>query len=153
MVDNQVELSGGVLLIGPPKSEAGRRSIVILEALVPELVAHLDAFTAPEDDARVFTGAKGAPIRRHNWWVKWKDATEAVGLTGFRFHDLRHTCNTLTAATGASTRELMHRMGHSSAAAALRYQHATRDRDAVIAQALSDVIEAGRGNLSSEIDE
>ena len=58
-----------------------------------------------------------------------------------------------SSATGASTRELMHRMGHSSAAAALRYQHATRDRDAVIAQALSDVIEAGRGNLSSEIDE
>ncbi len=44
-------------------------------------------------------------------------------------------------------------MGHSSAAAALRYQHATRDRDAVIAQALSDVIEAGRGKVSSEIDE
>jgi integrase len=153
VVDNQVELSGGVLLIGPPKSEAGRRSIVIPDALVPELASHLAAHTAPEDDARVFTGAKGAPIRRHNWWAKWKDATEAVGLAGFRFHDLRHTCNTLTAATGASTRELMHRMGHSSAAAALRYQHATRDRDAVIAQALSDVIEAGRGKVSSEIDE
>lgn len=144
VVDNQVELSGGVLLIGPPKSEAGRRSIVIPDALVPELVTHLDAYTPSEDDARVFTGAKGAPIRRHNWWAKWKDATEAVGLTGFRFHDLRHTCNTLTAATGASTRELMHRMGHSSAAAALRYQHATRDRDAVIAQAVDRIIGEGR---------
>jgi integrase len=153
VVENQVELSGGVLIIGPPKSEAGRRTLVIPDALVPELAAHLDVFVAPGDDARVFTGAKGAPIRRHNWWGKWKDAMETVGLTGFRFHDLRHTCNTLTAATGASTRELMHRMGHSSAAAALRYQHATRDRDAVIAQALNDVIEAGRAKVSSEIDE
>ncbi|MFN8037188.1 MAG: tyrosine-type recombinase/integrase [Acidimicrobiia bacterium] len=153
VVENQVELSGGALLIGPPKSDAGRRTLVIPDALVPELAAHLDVFVASDDAARVFTGAKGAPIRRHNWWAKWSAATEAVGMLGFRFHDLRHTCNTLTAATGASTRELMHRMGHSSAAAALRYQHATRDRDAVIARALDEVIEAGRARVSSEIDE
>ena len=69
---------------------------------------------------------------------------------GFRFHDLRHTANTLTAATGASTRELMHRMGHASPQAALRYQHATRARDTEIAQSLGALIEAassrdGRG--------
>ena len=46
----------------------------------------------------------------------------------------------LTAASGASTRELMHRMGHASAAAALRYQHATRDRDTAIAAALGELI-------------
>ena len=144
VVESQLELSGGVLLIGPPKSEAGRRTIVIPDALVPELTAHLAAFVGLEDDARVFTGAKGAPIRRRNWWAKWAAAAETVGATGLRFHDRRHTCNTLTAATGASTRELMHRMGHISAAAALRYQHATRDRDVVIAQALDRIIEAGR---------
>lgn len=153
VVESQLELSGGVLLIGPPKSQAGRRTIVIPDALVPELTAHLAAFVGPEDGARVFTGAKGAPIRRRNWWAKWAAAAEAVGTTGLRFHDLRHTCNTLTAATGASTRELMHRMGHASAAAALRYQHATRDRDVVIARALNEVIEAGRAKVSSEIDE
>ena len=37
----------------------------------------------------------------------------------------------------------MHRMGHASARAALRYQHATRERDEVIAAALSELIEAG----------
>jgi integrase len=57
-----------------------------------------------------------------------------------RFHDLRHTGNTLAAATGASTRELMARMGHSSMRAALIYQHATKDRDAAIAAALSDMV-------------
>ncbi len=51
-----------------------------------------------------------------------------------------HTANTLAAATGASTRELMHRMGHASSAAALRYQHATRDRDEAIARALGDLV-------------
>ena len=51
-----------------------------------------------------------------------------------------HTANTLAAGTGASTRELMHRMGHSSSAAALRHQHATRDRDQAIAKALGDLV-------------
>jgi len=64
-----------------------------------------------------------------------------LGLSdGFRFHDLRHTGNTLAAATGASTKELMSRMGHASPRAALIYQHATHDRDAVIAAALSDLV-------------
>ena len=40
VVENQIELSDGTLLIGPPKSEAGRRTIVIPDALVPELTAH-----------------------------------------------------------------------------------------------------------------
>ena len=58
------------------------------------------------------------------------------------FHDLRHTGNTLAAATGASTKELMARMGHASPRATLIYQHAIRERDHAIAQALNDMIEA-----------
>jgi hypothetical protein len=34
----------------------------------------------------------------------------------------------------------MHRMGHASPEAALRYQHATRDRDAALAAALGDLV-------------
>ena len=65
---------------------------------------------------------------------KW-GARRNLGLPNLHFHDLRHVVNTLTAASGASTRELMHRMGHVSPAAELRYQHATRDRDAAIRRA------------------
>jgi hypothetical protein len=36
----------------------------------------------------------------------------------------------------------MHRMGHASPQAALRYQHATRARDTEIAQSLGALIEA-----------
>jgi integrase len=74
------------------------------------------------------------------WQAKWAKARTSLGLADLHFHDLRHVANTLTAASGASTRELMYRMGHVSAAAALRYQHATRDRDAAIATALGALI-------------
>jgi hypothetical protein len=51
------------------------------------------------------------------------------------FHDLRHTGNHLAAGSGATTRELVHRMGHGSMRAALIYQHATNARDRSIADA------------------
>jgi len=59
-------------------------------------------------------------------------------------HDLRHTGNTMAAATGASLRELMERMGHSSSRAALIYQHATRERDEAIASALGEALARAR---------
>ncbi|HEX7266546.1 MAG TPA: hypothetical protein VF256_03890 [Streptosporangiaceae bacterium] len=49
----------------------------------------------------------------------------------------RDTGAVLAAATGAALAELMARLGHSTAGAALRYQHAAAERDKVIAAALS----------------
>jgi hypothetical protein len=43
---------------------------------------------------------------------------------------------TNAAQSGASTKELMRRLGQSSPAAALRYQHATDSRDVEIADAV-----------------
>jgi len=72
----------------------------------------------------------------------------AAGLpSGFHFHDLRHTGNQLAAASGATTRELMHRMGHGSMRAALIYQHATTARDRSIATALSDLLATERPTI------
>jgi integrase len=60
-----------------------------------------------------------------------------VGRPDLRFHDLRHSGAVLAALTGASLAELMGRLGHSSVAAALRYQHAVDGRDREIAALLS----------------
>jgi integrase len=68
--------------------------------------------------------------------VRWRVTVARLGLPEFHFHDLRHTGNTLAASSGASTRELMHRMGHSTMRAALIYQHATSVRDREIASAM-----------------
>lgn len=48
----------------------------------------------------------------------------------------------LAAQTGATLAELMGRLGHSTSQAAMRYQHAAQDRDAVIASKLSALAEA-----------
>ena len=46
--------------------------------------------------------------------------------------------------TGASTKELMTRMGHSSTRAALGYQHATEERERLIATKLNEMISGAR---------
>ena len=60
---------------------------------------------------------------------------------------------TLAAATGASPKELMARLGHSSTRAAMIYQHATRDRDQAIAKALGGLVQQVRMNSSAGSDE
>ena len=133
------ELKSGERLVGPPKTKAGIRRIYVPPHVVPALRSHLECFTGPEPQALVFTGTQGQPVRRGSLYTAWLRATRELGLTGVRLHDLRHTGATLAAATGASTKELMNRLGHASSDAALRYQHATVDRDAAIARALSEL--------------
>jgi integrase len=125
----------------PPKSAAGWPMVAIPRAIIPMLQAHLDVFALPGPTGRVFVGPKGATPRRGNFSHIWRKATaKAQAPAGFRFHDLRHTANTWVAGSGASLRELMARMGHSSARAALIYQHATSKRDRALADGLDRLL-------------
>jgi hypothetical protein len=118
------------------RSLAGRRAVSIPAALLPDILSHLEDFTALGEDALVFTGPKNAQLRRSNFSRAWRDATTTANLTGFHFHDLRHTGNTLAGAAGASLQEMMERMGHGTTSAALIYQHRTSERDKLIADAM-----------------
>ena len=51
---------------------------------------------------------------------------------------------TMAAAQGASLRELMERMGHSSTRAVLIYLHATRERDEAIAAGMGKLLTNAR---------
>lgn len=138
-----VEVNGR-LVLGPPKSRAGTRTVAIPAAIVAELRDHLDAYVGPARDALVFVGPLGAVPRRGNFrkcsgWIK---AAADIGVAGLHFHDLRHTGNTLAAQAGASLADLKARMGHDSVRAAMIYQHATTAADRRIADALDRTIGA-----------
>ncbi|UFQ15650.1 MULTISPECIES: tyrosine-type recombinase/integrase [Streptomyces] len=138
------ELFNGKREIKAPKSAAGKRTVAIPAVIVADIRDHLKQFAEPGADGRVFLGVKGATPRRNHFNKLWRKACDDAGVNGLHFHDLRHTGNTLAASTGASTRELMSRMGHSTARAALIYQHASADRDRLIAEAVSGLVKKGR---------
>jgi integrase len=114
--------------------------VTLPRVAVDVLAAHLEEYAEPDPDGLVFTTPKGAHLLRSpfNRFV-WRPAVEQVGMDGLRVHDLRHTAATLAAAAGATTKELMERMGHTSPAVALRYQHVMADRQAQLASALDDL--------------
>ncbi|MFF2025904.1 tyrosine-type recombinase/integrase [Streptomyces sp. NPDC058171] len=138
---SQAELQDGRLFDKAPKSAAGVRAISFPAELLDDVTRHLEQFSAPSRDGHVFVGPRGGQLRRSNFRDDWVTAREAAGVTAeLHFHDLRHTGNTLASTAGASTRELMTRMGHSSSRAALIYQHMISDRDRAIADRLGAMI-------------
>jgi integrase len=144
------ELKSGERIVGPPKTSAGVRVVSIPPHVIPVLEHHLATFSGPGIDGLIFVGTMGQPVRRGSLYTEWQRAQKKAGLEGFRFHDLRHTGATMAASTGASTREIMKRLGHSTSNAALRYQHATEERDAVIAKALSEMARENEGATHEE---
>ncbi|MBJ7450849.1 MAG: site-specific integrase [Blastococcus sp.] len=134
-----IDVTGQERSYGPPKSTAGRRTVAIPPHIIDDLERHLATYAQPGAQGLVFVGPKGGPIRRNNFSARvWAPAAEAAGLPpGAHLHDLRGWGATVAARHGATTRELMHRLGHASPAAALRYQRAEQERDAALAAAMS----------------
>ena len=127
-------------LVGPPKTDAGRRTLAIPSTIVAPVATQLDVYAQRGDDGYVFTGQKGGPLAPHVLQAAWAKARAEVGLPNLHLHDLRHLAGTLAASTGAGTKELMYRLGHASQQAALRYQHATSGRDRAIADAIDRLL-------------
>jgi integrase len=127
-----------------PKSEADKRTVALPPHILPVLAEHLDRWAG---DDRIFVGRTGEPMRGDAIRQAFTRARTKVGMNDFRFHDLRHTGQTLAAATGATLADLKKREGHSSSAAAVRYLHSVAERDQYIARALSAIAQGGAAEL------
>lgn len=131
-----IYLKDGTRKVTPPKSAAGVRTVSLPPFVVEALEEHLATWTAAQPNSPVFVGERGGPLGTVSLQTCFDEARRATGLTQFTLHDLRHAGGTMAAWTGATTKELMARLGHSTHDAALRYQHAAQARDAEIAAKL-----------------
>lgn len=130
----------GTDIVGPPKSAAGVRTVAIPPHVLPVVQEHLQG-VAGGRTALLFPSERDpqshlalSTLARH-----FDKAREAAGRPDLRWHDLRHTGAVLAAQAGATLAELQGRLGHSSVAAALVYQHAADGRDAEIARRMSEM--------------
>lgn len=130
-------LNGKLYEKEPTKTKAGRRVVFLPPHLTELLTKHLRTFTGPKNDDYVFPTRNGTPMSNNVVGKLFRVARKAANRPDLRFHDLRHTCATMAAQTGATTKELMSLMGHSSSRAALIYQHATEERERQIAANMS----------------
>jgi len=146
-----VELAGGKTEFKAPKSGSGRTVDVPAE-LVPILEDHLAEHVASEPEALLFTSPEGHPLRRTKFRPRWATACQSAGVTGLHFHDLRGSGATWAAVAGATLPELMHRLGHRTHTAALRYQHATDQRHREVADRLGALLNATGGEGADVVE-
>ena len=139
VTEQLVELAGGKTMFKAPKSDAGSVGRVPAE-LVPILEDHLADYVGPERRRPAVHQPGGPSAAANEVPAPLGRACKAAGMTGLHFHDLRGSGATWAAVTGATLPELMHRLGHRTHTAALRYQHATAERHREVADRLGALL-------------
>lgn len=135
LVERQVQTVRGGTIVSETKTENVRTVALshdVLGFLREILAENLKLPSAP-----LFVSPKtGGPVRREYIQMSWRRARDSAGLPEFHFHDLRHLGLSTAAEAGLTQRELMERAGHSTGAAALRYQHAAAHRQREVADVI-----------------
>lgn len=122
-----------------PKTRAGARHIAVPPSIQPLLVAALNTH---DDEGRpheglLFAATDGkTPLNDTVVYKAHKHAAKAIGRPTLTLHDLRRTGATLAAQSGATTKEIMRRLGHTRPDVAMIYQIADDARDRAVANAM-----------------
>lgn len=128
----------GAVIVGRPKTEASVRDVAIPPHLIPMLTAWRKSLATRKPEAYFFPGRNVAsPMSEKALRYAFGQAKASINRPNMTFHDLRHTAATLAAQNGATTAELMRRLGHTTSSMAMRYQHGSAQRDKQLAAALS----------------
>ena len=139
-VSRAVTHSTGIgFVIGKTKSEAGVRSIALPPHITDAVLEHMNTYTAHFPNSLLFPAADGSTHLAESSFVKhFYPARAAAKRPDLPFHGLRHYGATRYALTGATLKEIQARLGHSTVAAAMKYQHAA-GRDQELARRMSDL--------------
>jgi integrase len=132
-------VSGQGYIVGTTKSEAGVRTIVLPPHVNGIIEEHLREYVPRFPESLLFPAADGVGhLAQTTFYKHWEKAREAAGRPDMPLHALRHYGATRAALAGATLKELQARLGHSTVAAAMRYQH-TAGRDEELARRMSDL--------------
>lgn len=132
-------LVDGKIVVGNTKTEAGARDVVLPPHIAKILDAHIDDHVGPGPESLLFRTTRGKRLSQSAFTKTFKAALPA-GKKNVRVHDLRHTGAVLAAQAGATVKELMGRLGHTTPSVAMHYQHVAAGRDASVAAAMSALV-------------
>jgi integrase len=128
-INRALEDVGGVVAIKEPKTKKSRRVVALSGFTLAALLEHRKAALASGaygPDMPVFCG-----VRSKTWMRKsglnrqsFYPVRERAGLSGLRFHDLRHCSASLLLMAGTDVKTVQERLGHSTAMLTLdTYSH------------------------------
>ncbi|MEI2698262.1 MAG: site-specific integrase [Microthrixaceae bacterium] len=132
------------------KTDSSQRTVTLHRFVLDAIDAHLTTFVSGDPDDPLFPGEAGGIISDGWFQREWRAARAALGLDEVHFHDLRHAAGTIATQQGATMREVMARLGHSTTSAAIRYQKAAADRDRALAERLDELVDGLRTSANAD---
>ncbi|WP_084665658.1 site-specific integrase [Thermanaeromonas toyohensis] len=116
------KLPGQPVMFKEPKTQAGKRQVVLSPAVIDILKAakkqqaenRLRLGQAYQDYGLVFCRENGLPLDPFTVTHRFKKLAKLAGFPELRFHDLRHTHATLLLAQGVHPKVVQERLGHRS---------------------------------------
>jgi integrase len=158
----RVEVSGaGVVEVGP-KTDRGKRTLPLDEALAAALRSlkarqNRERLEAGEAYSRGCEDCSGAHIvvdelgctYRPEWYSdQFRNLSKIAGLPVIRLHDARHTCGTLMHLRGVPTAVISKWLGHATASFTMAtYVHSQDDALAAAGALYSNAIRASQSGM------
>ncbi len=136
---SEVDLHRCTITLAPESTKNKTRRVI------PLVNPALDVMRERSRLRRLDTGLVfAAPARRGekphamNFRNAWLYALETAKIRDFRFHDLRHTCASYLAMSGASLTEIGAVLGHKTPQMSLRYSHLSPEHSAGVLSRMAD---------------
>lgn len=140
-VERAVTYRDGKFEVGPTKTRESKRAVSVPPHVRAAVIGHLDGHVGQGGAALLFVEpSTGSFAGEKRFRTAWEAAREAIGQPDMHFHDLRHAAGVMAAQTGATLRELMDRLGHTSPNMSMRYQHTAEGRADALADRLSALV-------------
>ena len=137
------EVSGRIV-VNPPKSNAGLRTMGMPQALSKQLKVHVEvARHGALPDEYVFVAPSGGPLRYANFRSRvFGPACKRLGFTNTTFHDLRRFNATVMVGAGVDLKTAQVRLGHADPRLTLAlYAQATTAGDLTAVGALDKAVD------------
>jgi integrase len=141
----------GGIVMGEPKSMAGKRSLALPPPLVAMLRVHRKEQAAEQllagdswkPHGLVFCQSNGKPLGPEDHSRAWKTVLAKAGVRDARLHDARHTAATLLLVQGVDARTVMDLMGWSQVSMTKRYQHVVPELRTAAASRMAEALWGG----------
>lgn len=119
-----VDLAAGVVTVRAATAKSGQTRRIPLNKAAATVLSRWRA-RHPSGDGLVFPGDEGKRLDNIN--KSWRGVVKIAGVTGFNFHDLRHTFASRLVQAAVDLNTVRELLGHSEIAMTQRYAHLSPD--------------------------
>ncbi|ASJ79732.1 integrase [Mycobacterium phage Heffalump] len=142
-IRRQAKRVGEKIVVSDTKTARSKRTVTVpphVAQMVREHMADRSKMNKGPQ-ALLVTTTQGNRLSKSAFTRSLKKGYAKIGRTDLRVHDLRAVGATLAAQSGATTKELMARLGHTTPRMAMKYQMASEARDVELARKMSELAE------------